>query len=325
MKTRYRPEGEKTTRFVHTLNGSGLAVGRTLIAVLENYQQADGSVVGPRRCARTWRARVFSANANNVRPGVGAFPVSNDEGNQCARPQVLERVAQAVAREVWVVAPETEQSAVGHSLTRRRPLRIREISARHFAVDGTPTDSVLLAVRQIMADHPPDIVFSGVNYGGNLCDDVTYSGTVAAAMEATLLGVPPCLQPGHRRATVIHWERPRNGAGSAWPAVFRRLAAAVVINVNFPTCRLALLPHRGHPQGRRQSGLRMTATTDRTVTPSTGGHRGPWGTDSGRRSRRGGEAGSHFDHAVSLDLTDEADSHRVEGIAGVKPRCAKFR
>ena len=162
--------------------------------------------------------------------------IANDDGINAPGLRVLERIAQTVAREVWVVAPESEQSAVGHALTQRRPLRIREISPRHFAVDGTPTDSVLLAVRQIMAENPPDIVFSGINHGGNLCDDVTYSGTVAAAMEGTLLGIPAiAFSLVTDGASIIHWETAEKWA----PDVLSRLAAAswpteVVININFP-------------------------------------------------------------------------------------------
>lgn len=191
--------------------------------------------------------------------------VSNDDGINAPGLKVLERIARAVAGEVWVVAPETEQSAVSHSLTRRRPLRIREISPRRFAVDGTPTDSVLLAVREVMADHPPDIVFSGVNHGGNLCDDVTYSGTVAAAMEGALLGLPAAafslVTDG---ATVIHWE-----TVEAWaPEVLGRLCAAgwpstAVINVNFPNLPSgAVTGIEATSQGGGKTGQGMIAATD---------------------------------------------------------------
>ncbi len=97
------------------------------------------------------------------------------------------RAAKGLFQEVWVVAPETEQSATSHSLTLRRPLRIRKVSKRRYAVDGTPADSVLLGVSEIMKEAPPDLVLSGINRGGNLGEDITYSGTVAAAMEG------PCL------------------------------------------------------------------------------------------------------------------------------------
>ena len=103
--------------------------------------------------------------------------------------KILASLAKKLFREVWIVAPETEQSASSHSLTLRRPLRIRKLSTRRYSVDGTPADSVLLGVRKIMKEAPPDLLLSGINQGGNLGEDVTYSGTVAAAMEGTLLGM----------------------------------------------------------------------------------------------------------------------------------------
>lgn len=116
--------------------------------------------------------------------------ISNDDGVNAPGIKILEKIAKEIAGEVWVIAPETEQSATGHSLTLRRPLRIRKKSARHFAVNGTPTDCVLLAVNQIMKECKPDIVLSGINQGSNVGEDMTYSGTIAAAMEATLFGIP---------------------------------------------------------------------------------------------------------------------------------------
>ena len=92
--------------------------------------------------------------------------------------------------DVWVVAPETDQSGVAHSLSLNDPLRLREISERHFAVKGTPTDCVIMGVRHLMHEHKPDLVLSGVNRGQNVAEDVTYSGTVAGAIEGTILGVP---------------------------------------------------------------------------------------------------------------------------------------
>src|SRR5262249_27149432 len=91
--------------------------------------------------------------------------------------------------EVWVVAPEREQSACGHALTLHRPVRVHQVGERRFAVNGTPSDCVNLGVLGFLPERPV-LIASGVNHGANLGDDVTYSGTVSAAMEATLLGVP---------------------------------------------------------------------------------------------------------------------------------------
>lgn len=114
--------------------------------------------------------------------------LSNDDGINAHGLKVLESIARQFSDDIWIVAPETEQSGAGHSLTLHRPLRVREISEKKFAVSGTPTDCVMMAVNHLMRQSPPDIVFSGVNHGGNLAEDITYSGTVAAAMEATLCG-----------------------------------------------------------------------------------------------------------------------------------------
>ena len=115
---------------------------------------------------------------------------TNDDGIHAPGLKALETIARALSDDVWVVAPETDQSGVAHSLSLNDPLRLREISERHFAVKGTPTDCVIMGVRQIMRDHRPDLVLSGVNRGQNVAEDVSYSGTVAGAIEGTILGVP---------------------------------------------------------------------------------------------------------------------------------------
>lgn len=115
--------------------------------------------------------------------------VSNDDGISSRGIQALIEAVSPLA-EVWVVAPENEQSAASHSLSLHRPLRARKVQERMFAVDGTPADCVYMAVHHLMKDEPPKLVVSGINHGANLADDVIYSGTVAAAMEGSLLGVP---------------------------------------------------------------------------------------------------------------------------------------
>lgn len=116
--------------------------------------------------------------------------VTNDDGIHSEGLQILERTLLEVG-DVFVVAPAAEMSGASHSLTLSRPLRIRQIDNRHWTVDGTPTDCVTLALHQILKeDELPDLCVSGINHGGNLGDDATYSGTVAGALEATILGVP---------------------------------------------------------------------------------------------------------------------------------------
>ena len=162
--------------------------------------------------------------------------VANDDGIESPGLKLLTKVARALARDVWVVAPEQEQSGASHSLTLHRPLRVRKLGPRRYAVDGTPTDCVLLAVNVILKDKRPTLLLAGVNAGGNLGEDVTYSGTVAAAMEATLLDVPAIAMSQHvTDDNPIHWATAQLYA----PEVIVRLTALpwppqTLINVNFP-------------------------------------------------------------------------------------------
>ncbi len=191
--------------------------------------------------------------------------VTNDDGIHAPGLEVLERVAGRLSGDVWVVAPESEQSAASHALTLRRPLRIRHLDARRFAVDGTPTDCVVVALNRIMADKRPTLVLSGINHGGNLGEDVIYSGTVAAALEAALLGVPAVAFSQRRsRDGPMHWATAERFA----PEILDRLTAFdwppdVLFNVNFP----ALPPEevrglRACHQGRREAGVRIIDGVD---------------------------------------------------------------
>jgi len=164
--------------------------------------------------------------------------ISNDDGIHAPGIKVLERIALELSTDVWVVAPETEQSAAGHSLTIRRPLRVREYGDRRFSVDGTPTDAVLLGVNTVIKGKRPDLVLSGVNRGANLGEDVTYSGTVAAAMEAVILGIPAFAFS----QCVLNGGEPYWRTAERWaPQIIRQALAVdwgpnILINVNFPDC-----------------------------------------------------------------------------------------
>lgn len=116
--------------------------------------------------------------------------LTNDDGINAPGFAVLERIAATLSDDIWVVAPAEEQSGAGHSLTLTAPLRVRELGPRRYAVTGTPTDAVMMGINMVMEDNPPDLLLSGVNRGANLAEDVTYSGTVSAAMEGALAGVP---------------------------------------------------------------------------------------------------------------------------------------
>lgn len=114
--------------------------------------------------------------------------ISNDDGFDARGIQVLERALRPLG-DIIVVAPDTEQSASSHSLTVRRPIRVKQVDDTHYRVSGTPTDCVVLAL-QVILDRPPDLVVGGINHGPNMGEDVTYSGTVAVAFEGTILGAP---------------------------------------------------------------------------------------------------------------------------------------
>ena len=162
--------------------------------------------------------------------------LSNDDGINAPGLKVLQRIAGKLSDDVWVVAPETEQSGASHSLTLTEPLRLRRISRRKFAVRGTPTDCVMLAISEVVGGRRPDLLLSGVNRGANLGEDVTYSGTIAAAMEGTLLQIPSiALSQVFRSGGNPHWATAEHHA----PALIAKLLDAgwakdTLISVNFP-------------------------------------------------------------------------------------------
>ncbi|MEZ5825799.1 MAG: 5'/3'-nucleotidase SurE [Geminicoccaceae bacterium] len=191
--------------------------------------------------------------------------ISNDDGINAAGIEVLERVAAGLADEVWVVAPERNQSGAGHSLTLRRPLRIRLVTDRRHAVDGTPTDCVMVALHQLLRDKPVDLVLSGVNHGGNLAEDMTYSGTIAAAMESTLLGQRAiALSQVCRERDPVKWETAEHWA----PDVIRRCLDIgwpedTLLNVNFPDRKPdEVRGIRATRQGRRDIGEELIERID---------------------------------------------------------------
>jgi len=199
--------------------------------------------------------------------------LSNDDGVNSPGLKCLERIAKQLTDDVWIVAPETEQSGASHSLTLHFPLRLRQITRRKFAVTGTPTDCVVLAVAQIMKSAPPDLILSGVNRGSNIADDVTYSGTIAAAMEGTVLGIPSIALSqtyGFHKSRAVKWAIAEKHA----PPILRKLIASgwpddVLININFPDVAKDQRPGvEITSQGRRdQSLLEIDARVDRRGVP----------------------------------------------------------
>jgi len=167
--------------------------------------------------------------------------LTNDDGIHAEGLRCLERVARSLSEDVWVVAPEADQSGFAHSLSLSEPLRLRQLDDRHFAVRGTPTDCVIMGVKNILPE-PPDLVLSGVNSGSNVADDITYSGTVAGAMEGTLLGIRSiALSQAYRVREGIGRDVPWETTEAHAPALLDRLLSAelpagVFLNVNFPNC-----------------------------------------------------------------------------------------
>ena len=159
--------------------------------------------------------------------------VTNDDGVRAPGIEALAEHLKSLG-EVYVVAPDREQSAVGHSLTLRHPLRITEIAPRVTAVEGTPTDCVLLAYHRILPEKPA-IVFSGINFGWNLGDDVTDSGTVSAAFEATLLGTPAIAVSIGRDGKKVHYDVAAKFAVKLGRKVLRDgVPRDTLLNVNVP-------------------------------------------------------------------------------------------
>lgn len=165
--------------------------------------------------------------------------ITNDDGVHAEGLDILERVARDLTDDVLVVAPETDQSGVAHSLSLSNPLRLREVSPGRYAVRGTPTDCVLMGVRHILDDVKPDLILSGVNRGQNVAEDVTYSGTIAGAMEGTILGVPSiAMSQAFGPKSVkegIPWEcAARHGARVVRRILELGLPPGTLANVNFP-------------------------------------------------------------------------------------------
>ena len=164
--------------------------------------------------------------------------LTNDDGIHAPGLEVLEKIARTFSDDIWIVAPAEEQSGAGHSLTLGSPVRLRQYSERRFAVSGTPTDSVMMALRTVMPDKP-DLILSGINRGANLGDDVTYSGTVSAAIEGALAGIRS-IALSQVYAKVGMGDSVPFAAAEAWgakaiaPLLGAPFAPRTLVNINFP-------------------------------------------------------------------------------------------
>ena len=160
--------------------------------------------------------------------------ITNDDGIHSHGLEMLEKTLREMG-DVFVVAPASEMSGASHSLTLARPLRIRQIDDRHWTVDGTPTDCVTLALHRILnEDQLPDVCVSGINHGGNLGDDATYSGTVAGALEATILGVPGIAISLVARENFDFTEAARFALLAVRKILSEGLPEGTLLNVNVP-------------------------------------------------------------------------------------------
>jgi 5'-nucleotidase len=184
--------------------------------------------------------------------------LSNDDGVHAAGLRAL--AAAFEGDEVWVCAPDREQSASSHAISLHRPLRLQEVAPRWHAVDGTPTDAVYVGLNHVLKGRWPDVVIAGVNHGPNLANDVHYSGTVAAAMEGALLGVPAIAVSLAHAPPHDFGEAARFAATLARALVASRPARPVLLNVNVPAG-----PVRGWALvrlGKRTYGNEVVEKTD---------------------------------------------------------------
>jgi 5'-nucleotidase len=195
--------------------------------------------------------------------------LTNDDGVNATGLRVLEKIAAAFSDDIWIVAPSEEQSGAGHSLTLTVPVRLRKLGERRFCVTGTPTDSVMMGLAHVLGEQKPDLILSGVNRGANLGEDVTYSGTVSAAMVGALAGIPSiALSQSYAREGM--GDTVPFAAAEAWaervltPLIAAPFAPKTLVNINFP----ALPPDevkgvRVVRQGIRDYGrLRIDKRTD---------------------------------------------------------------
>ncbi len=162
--------------------------------------------------------------------------VTNDDGIESQGIKSLRSIAEQLSSDIWVVAPENEQSGKSHSISLIEPLRIREIDKKTFCVSGTPSDCVIMAVSQVMDSKKPDLILSGINHGSNMADDITYSGTIAAAMEGALMGIRSiAISQVYKKPDPINFSSSKFYAASIIQKLIKiKLDKNVLININFP-------------------------------------------------------------------------------------------
>lgn len=245
--------------------------------------------------------------------------ISNDDGIEAEGIALLERIAKTLSDDVWVVAPAHENSGAGHSLSLHSPLRYRKHSERRWSVVGTPTDAVLVGVMEILKDKRPGLMLSGINRGSNLAEDITYSGTVSAAMEATLLDIPAIALSNQITEDGPDWRVPEKYAAD----IIRTLTklswtSGTLMNVNFPAMPLESIKGvRPCPHGRRV----LDDNLHRRVDP----HGRPYIWIGGQRTEPFGEQPTADLHQISegwititpidLDMTNYPLLEKMHGLS----------
>jgi 5'-nucleotidase len=195
--------------------------------------------------------------------------LTNDDGIHAPGIILLEKVIRGFTDNIWVVAPSEERSGASHSISMHDPIRVRSLDDRHHAIKGTPTDCALMGIYELMPERPT-LMISGINWGENLAEDITYSGTAAAAMEGALLGVPSIALSQVHHMAEVHWET----AETYLPQVLEGILKAgflpgTFVNVNFPAVPPSEVRGiRVVEQGQRPPGSFVpTARTDARGKP----------------------------------------------------------
>jgi 5'-nucleotidase len=251
---------------------------------------------------------------------------TNDDGIHATGLGILEKIARTFSDDVWVIAPESEQSGASRALTLTAPIRVRNVDEKRFAVSGTPTDCVLLGVEHLM-DAPPDLVLSGVNRGQNIAEDVTFSGTIAGAMQGMQLGIPAIALSQARgfrgEEAKISWETAEAyGPGVVGQLLKNGWPQDVLMNVNFPD----VLPDDVNAvevtrQGRRDHHI---VYADKRTDPRGGTYY--WLGFHAKLSNppEGTDIRAIYDGRISvtplhIDLTHAETLHKLKGVLGGAP------
>lgn len=252
---------------------------------------------------------------------------TNDDGIHATGLAVLEKIARTFSDDVWVVAPEEEKSGASRALTLTAPIRVRHVSDKRFAISGTPTDCVLLGVEHLIEGGAPDLVLSGVNRGQNLAEDVTFSGTIAAAMQGMQLGIPAIALSQTRgmrgEEAAIPWETAETyGPGIVGALLKHGWPKDVLININFPD----RAPDEVKAVETTVQGMRdhHIIYADKRTDPRGGAYY--WLGFRGQLSNppEGSDLRAIYDGRISVtplhvDLTHMETVHKLRGVLGGAP------